>query len=149
MLLQASSSSLYLSIITHISILLFILSSIHSFGAVALHVQVSPTSVRGTLGSLNQLMICLGILAALLVNVALPVTDWRLMFNLAAAPAIILLLGEGTGCCGLFCCPNSLHGLFLPWVCCIPHTSPAAGCVYQFQRALRPILQAGMLLLSF
>jgi hypothetical protein len=49
--------------------------------------------VRGTLGSLNQLMICLGILAALLVNVAVPVTDWRLMFNLAAAPAIILLLG--------------------------------------------------------
>lgn len=55
--------------------------------------EVSPTNQRGTLGSLNQLMICLGILAALLVNVALPVTDWRLMFNLAAAPAIILLLG--------------------------------------------------------
>ncbi|KAF6256041.1 general substrate transporter [Scenedesmus sp. NREL 46B-D3] len=55
--------------------------------------EVSPTSVRGTLGSLNQLMICVGILVALLVNVALPVTDWRLMFNLAAAPAIILLLG--------------------------------------------------------
>lgn len=54
---------------------------------------MSPTNQRGTLGSLNQLMICLGILAALLVNVALPVTDWRLMFNLAAAPAIILLLG--------------------------------------------------------
>jgi MFS family permease len=67
-------------------------------------VQVSPTSVRGTLGSLNQLMICLGILAALLVNVALPVTDWRLMFNLAAAPAIILLLGEGIKCCCSLCC---------------------------------------------
>lgn len=55
--------------------------------------QVSPTSVRGTLGSLNQLLICLGILAALLVNVALPVTDWRTMFNLAALPAAALLLG--------------------------------------------------------
>jgi MFS family permease len=79
-------------------------------------VQVSPTSVRGTLGSLNQLMICLGILAALLVNVALPVTDWRLMFNLAAAPAIILLLGERTGCITavvlfhcLFHCLKLLH----------------------------------------
>jgi sugar porter (SP) family MFS transporter len=55
--------------------------------------EVSPTSVRGTLGSLNQLMICLGILAALLVNVALPVTDWRTMFNLAVIPAAILFLG--------------------------------------------------------
>lgn len=58
--------------------------------------QVSPTSIRGTLGSLNQLMICLGILAALLVNVALPVTDWRTMFNLAVIPAAILFLGEQT-----------------------------------------------------
>jgi predicted MFS family arabinose efflux permease len=38
-------------------------------------------------------MICLGILGALLVNVALPVTDWRTMFNLAAIPAALLLLG--------------------------------------------------------
>jgi MFS family permease len=38
-------------------------------------------------------MICLGILAALLVNVALPVTDWRTMFNLAVIPAAILFVG--------------------------------------------------------
>lgn len=55
--------------------------------------QVAPTSMRGTLGSLNQLMICLGILAALLVNVALPVTSWRTMFLLAVAPAALLFLG--------------------------------------------------------
>lgn len=41
-------------------------------------------------------MICLGILAALLVNVALPVTDWRTMFTLAVAPAAILLLGKSS-----------------------------------------------------
>ena len=38
-------------------------------------------------------MICLGILAALLVNVALPVTSWRTMFLLAVAPAALLFLG--------------------------------------------------------
>lgn len=59
-------------------------------------VQVAPTSVRGTLGSLNQLMICLGILAALVVNVALPVTSWRTMFMLAVVPAALLFLGEST-----------------------------------------------------
>lgn len=56
--------------------------------------QVAPTKARGTLGSLNQLMICLGILAALVVNVALPVTSWRTMFMLATAPAALLFLGE-------------------------------------------------------
>lgn len=55
--------------------------------------QVAPTSMRGTLGSLNQLMICLGILAALVVNVALPVAAWRTMFMLAVAPAALLFLG--------------------------------------------------------
>lgn len=30
--------------------------------------QISPTHLRGTLGSINQLMICVGILAALLVR---------------------------------------------------------------------------------
>lgn len=56
--------------------------------------QVSPTKIRGTLGSLNQLMICVGILVALLANVAIPATDWRTMFNLAVIPAAALLLGE-------------------------------------------------------
>ena len=49
--------------------------------------------MRGTLGSLNQLMICLGILGALLVNVALPMTAWRNMFMVAAAPAVVLFVG--------------------------------------------------------
>lgn len=34
--------------------------------------QVAPTALRGMLGAVNQVMICVGILAALLVNVALP-----------------------------------------------------------------------------
>jgi hypothetical protein len=49
------------------------------------------------LGAVNQLMICVGILAALLVNVALPATAWRAMFGLAAAPAALLGLGEEAG----------------------------------------------------
>jgi hypothetical protein len=45
-------------------------------------------------------MICLGILAALVVNVALPVTSWRTMFMLAVVPAALLFLG---GCLVLVC----------------------------------------------
>ncbi|MEW5301739.1 MAG: hypothetical protein WDW36_004577 [Sanguina aurantia] len=55
--------------------------------------EIAPTRVRGTLGALNQLMICVGILAALLVNVVLPVEQWRTMFLLAVIPALGLGLG--------------------------------------------------------
>jgi MFS family permease len=55
--------------------------------------EVAPTSIRGRLGTVNQLMICVGILAALVVNVVLPVTAWRDMFALSAIPAAILALG--------------------------------------------------------
>ena len=57
------------------------------------HAQISPTALRGTLGSINQLCICLGILAALLVNVVLPAAAWRSMFAMSAAPAVLLALG--------------------------------------------------------
>jgi sugar porter (SP) family MFS transporter len=61
--------------------------------------EVAPTSQRGTLGALNQLLICLGILAALLVNVALdPAAQWRAMFALAAAPAVVLFAGMAAFC---------------------------------------------------
>jgi MFS family permease len=59
--------------------------------------EIAPTAIRGVLGAVNQLMICVGILAALLVNVALPATAWRAMFGLAAAPAALLGLGEEAG----------------------------------------------------
>lgn len=68
----------------------------HNFYHVCLHpchMQVAPTAVRGALGTLNQLVICLGILGALLVNVALPVTEWRTMFTIGALPAVALALG--------------------------------------------------------
>lgn len=55
--------------------------------------EVAPTKLRGALGSLNQLMICLGILGALVANVALPAAAWRDMFMLAVAPAVVLFLG--------------------------------------------------------
>jgi hypothetical protein len=56
---------------------------------------------------LNQLLICLGILAALLVNVALPVADWRTMFLLAALPAAALLLGAWPDSLTVCLGPNS------------------------------------------
>lgn len=55
---------------------------------------MAPTRIRGTLGALNQLCICLGILGALLVNVVVPAAAWRTMFQAAAAPAALLGLGE-------------------------------------------------------
>ena len=57
-------------------------------------VQVAPTHLRGTLGSVNQLVICFGILGALVCNIALPATQWRTIFGLTAIPAILLFLGR-------------------------------------------------------
>ncbi|KAF5832364.1 general substrate transporter [Dunaliella salina] len=63
--------------------------------------EVAPTKLRGTLGTINQLVICIGILAVLCVNVALPVTQWRSFFLLGAVPAVLLGLGM------LAVCPES------------------------------------------
>ncbi|EFN58991.1 hypothetical protein CHLNCDRAFT_55965 [Chlorella variabilis] len=68
--------------------------------------EISPTALRGTLGSINQLMICIGILAALLVNVALSAAQWRTMFAMSAAPAALLALG-------MLVCPESPAWLVL------------------------------------
>lgn len=55
--------------------------------------EVAPTAIRGSLGTLNQLVICLGILAALAINVVTPVEAWRQMFVLGALPALVLGVG--------------------------------------------------------
>lgn len=55
--------------------------------------EVAPARARGALGSANQLVICVGILGALVANVALPPTAWRTMFGLAAVPAALLAAG--------------------------------------------------------
>lgn len=59
-------------------------------------VQIAPTKVRGSLGSINQLVICIGIVAALVVNVVIPATSWRTMFYLASIPPILLAVGGWT-----------------------------------------------------
>ena len=63
--------------------------------------------MRGALGSVNQLVICLGILGALLVNVVYPPTAWRAMLWLSAVPAIVLGIGALPTCTicawGLWC----------------------------------------------
>jgi sugar porter (SP) family MFS transporter len=56
--------------------------------------EIAPTQVRGTIASLNQLMIVCGILAAFIVNAILAsAQNWRLMLGLAAVPSVVLLVG--------------------------------------------------------
>ena len=56
--------------------------------------ESAPTDVRGSLSSLFQLAITLGILVAYLVNaVFAPVGDWRWPLGLAVVPALVLFVG--------------------------------------------------------
>jgi MFS family permease len=57
--------------------------------------QVSPTEIRGALGSVNQLSICVGILLALLAGLPLVSNPawWRSMFVIATIPTVLLFLG--------------------------------------------------------
>jgi sugar porter (SP) family MFS transporter len=56
--------------------------------------ESAPTDVRGSLSSLFQLAITIGILVAYLVNaVFAPAGDWRWPLGLATVPALVLLVG--------------------------------------------------------
>nr|KJB08385.1 hypothetical protein B456_001G081100 [Gossypium raimondii]KJB08386.1 hypothetical protein B456_001G081100 [Gossypium raimondii] len=57
--------------------------------------EISPTEIRGALGSINQLFICIGILAALVAGLPLAGNPlwWRTMFGVAIVPAILLAVG--------------------------------------------------------
>ncbi|MBA8823728.1 sugar porter (SP) family MFS transporter [Saccharopolyspora lacisalsi] len=56
--------------------------------------EISPTRIRGTLTSLNQLLITTGILLAYVVDYALaPWEAWRWMLGLGVIPAVALFVG--------------------------------------------------------
>jgi sugar porter (SP) family MFS transporter len=56
--------------------------------------EVAPPRIRGGLVSFNQLAITIGILVSYLVDYGLASSqNWRLMFGLAAIPAVILFVG--------------------------------------------------------
>ncbi len=56
--------------------------------------EISPTRIRGTLTSLNQLLIVVGILLAYIVDYALaPWEAWRWMLGLGVVPAVALFAG--------------------------------------------------------
>ncbi|BAU01628.1 Plastidic glucose transporter [Vigna angularis] len=57
--------------------------------------EISPTEVRGALGSVNQLFICIGILLALVAGLPLAGNPlwWRTMFGIAVVPSVLLALG--------------------------------------------------------
>nr|AAF74565.1 hexose transporter [Spinacia oleracea] len=69
--------------------------------------EISPTEIRGALGSVNQLFICIGILAALVAGLPLAGNPlwWRTMFGIATVPSVLLALGMGF-------CPESPRWLF-------------------------------------
>eukprot|EP00252_Welwitschia_mirabilis_P006234 TRINITY_DN17059_c0_g1_i1.p1 TRINITY_DN17059_c0_g1~~TRINITY_DN17059_c0_g1_i1.p1 ORF type:complete len:556 (+),score=75.59 TRINITY_DN17059_c0_g1_i1:196-1863(+) len=57
--------------------------------------EISPTEIRGALGSVNQLFICIGITLAIAAGLPLAGNPawWRTMFKIAAIPAIVMALG--------------------------------------------------------
>ncbi|KAK4776237.1 hypothetical protein SAY87_024198 [Trapa incisa] len=57
--------------------------------------EISPTETRGALGSVNQLFICIGILAALIAGLPLSGNPlwWRTMFGVAVVPSVFLAVG--------------------------------------------------------
>ncbi|PBB05996.1 MULTISPECIES: glucose transporter GlcP [Salimicrobium] len=56
--------------------------------------EMAPTESRGSLSSLNQLMITIGILSSYLVNYAFAAIEgWRWMVGLAVVPSIVLMVG--------------------------------------------------------
>ncbi|XP_061338346.1 plastidic glucose transporter 4-like [Gastrolobium bilobum] len=57
--------------------------------------EISPTEIRGALGSVNQLFICIGILAALVAGLPLAGNPiwWRTMFGITVIPSLLLALG--------------------------------------------------------
>ncbi|KAI3885335.1 hypothetical protein MKW98_002727 [Papaver atlanticum] len=69
--------------------------------------EISPTEIRGALGSVNQLFICVGILAALVAGLPLAGNPlwWRTMFGVAVVPSVLLALGMAM-------CPESPRWLF-------------------------------------
>ncbi|KMT18568.1 hypothetical protein BVRB_2g027020 [Beta vulgaris subsp. vulgaris] len=69
--------------------------------------EISPTEIRGALGSVNQLFICIGILAALVAGLPLAGNPlwWRTMFGIATIPSVLLAVGMGF-------CPESPRWLF-------------------------------------
>ncbi|KAG0583967.1 hypothetical protein KC19_3G175800 [Ceratodon purpureus] len=79
-----------------------------SSGVVPLYIsEVSPTEIRGTMGTLNQLFICVGILLALIAGLPLGGNPawWRNMFGIATVPAVLLALGMAY-------CPESPRWLY-------------------------------------
>jgi sugar porter (SP) family MFS transporter len=79
-----------------------------SSGVVPLYIsEVSPTEIRGTMGTLNQLFICIGILLALIAGLPLGGNPawWRTMFGMATVPAVLLALG-------MTYCPESPRWLY-------------------------------------
>jgi MFS transporter, SP family, galactose:H+ symporter len=67
---------------------------IASFSAPLYISEVAPANIRGSLVSLNQLAITVGIVVSYLVDYALSsISGWRWMFGLAAIPATILGMG--------------------------------------------------------
>ncbi|XP_030507559.1 plastidic glucose transporter 4 isoform X1 [Cannabis sativa] len=100
--------------------------------------EISPTEIRGALGSVNQLFICIGILAALVAGLPLAANPlwWRTMFGISAIPSILLAVG-------MFFAPESPRWLFQQGK--IPQAEKAIKTLYGKERVAEVIgdLSAG------
>lgn len=95
-----------------------------------LSAQVAPTAIRGALGSVNQLAICIGILVALLVNVVLDPIKWQSMFAIAVIPAAALGLG-------MLLCPESPR-----WLSSKGKNADASNVMMKLWGKIEPIKEA-------
>src|SRR6202012_3792167 len=75
-------------------VLLGVAVGIASFTAPLYLSEVAPRTMRGSMISLHQLMVTVGILVAFLSNTAFSGTgDWRWMLGVIAFPALAMLAG--------------------------------------------------------
>ncbi|PON53095.1 Sugar/inositol transporter [Parasponia andersonii] len=94
--------------------------------------EISPTEIRGALGSVNQLFICIGILSALVAGLPLAANPlwWRTMFGIAIIPSVLLAVGMAVS-------PESPRWLFQQGK--IPQAEKAIKTLYGKERVVEVI----------
>ena len=86
--------------------------------------EIAPEKIRGSMISMYQLMITIGILGAYLSDTAFSYTGaWRWMLGVIIIPAILLLIGVSCQTAHVGLPPNAV--LLMPNACCYACVTPA------------------------